>query len=172
MTPTPGSALDLLVQFTRVGGAELGGAGFRILTRSSEDSCTHSNRHTHTLINVHVCTWVHVLAVCQECVSLCCWCTGFTHRPTFSEMCPLASLRHIFILAAIAPFVCMCVCACLVMSMDCSLPGFSVHWISYSRILEWVFPSPGDLLDPGIEPKSAVLAGRFISTVPPGKPNC
>ena len=36
-----------------------------------------------------------------------------------------------------------------------------------------LFPSPGDLPDPGIElasPESPALAGRFFTTVPPGKP--
>ena len=38
-----------------------------------------------------------------------------------------------------------------------------------------LFPSPGDLLDPGIEPRSpvfpaATLAGRFFTTKAPGKP--
>ena len=33
------------------------------------------------------------------------------------------------------------------------------------------FPSPGDLPDPGIEPTSPALAGRFSATVPPGKPS-
>ena len=35
------------------------------------------------------------------------------------------------------------------------------------------FPSPGNLPDPGIKPRSLaspVLAGRFFTTVPPGKP--
>ena len=32
------------------------------------------------------------------------------------------------------------------------------------------FPSPGDLPYPGIEPMSPVLAGRFFTTEPPGKP--
>ena len=32
------------------------------------------------------------------------------------------------------------------------------------------FPSPGDLPDPGIEPMSPALAGRFFTTEPPGKP--
>ena len=32
------------------------------------------------------------------------------------------------------------------------------------------FPSPGDLPDPGIEPRSPVLAGGFFITEPPGKP--
>ena len=31
------------------------------------------------------------------------------------------------------------------------------------------FPSPGHLLNPGIEPASPALAGRFFTTVPPGK---
>ena len=34
------------------------------------------------------------------------------------------------------------------------------------------FPSPEDLPNPGIEPVSLALAGRFFTTVPPGKPTC
>ena len=33
------------------------------------------------------------------------------------------------------------------------------------------FPSPGDLPDPALEPTSPVLAGRFLTTEPPGKPH-
>ena len=33
------------------------------------------------------------------------------------------------------------------------------------------FPSPGDLPDPGIQPTSPALAGGFLTTVPPGKPD-
>ena len=32
------------------------------------------------------------------------------------------------------------------------------------------FPSPGDLPNPGIEPRSPALAGGFFTTEPPGKP--
>ena len=32
------------------------------------------------------------------------------------------------------------------------------------------FPSPGDLPNPGTEPTSPALAGRFFTTEPPGKP--
>ena len=32
------------------------------------------------------------------------------------------------------------------------------------------FPPPRDLPDPGIEPTSPALAGRFFTTEPPGKP--
>ena len=58
--------------------------------------------------------------------------------------------------------------------MDYSLPGSSVHGIFQARRLDGLpFPSPGDLLDPGIQPTSPlspVLGSRFFTTVPPGKP--
>ena len=38
--------------------------------------------------------------------------------------------------------------------------------------MEWiVFPSPGDLSDPGIEPKSPALQADALTSEPPGKPN-
>jgi len=59
-----------------------------------------------------------------------------------------------------------------------SPPGSSVHGLSEQ--VHWSglpFPSPGDLPDPGSKPTfpmSPALVGRFLSTVPPGKPliNC
>ena len=50
--------------------------------------------------------------------------------------------------------------------MDCSLPGSSTYGILQARI---PFPSPGDLPNPGIEPASAALAGRFFTAELPGK---
>ena len=58
-----------------------------------------------------------------------------------------------------------CVCAKSLQScptifdpMDCSPPGSSVHGILQARILEWLpFFSPGDLPNPGIEPRSPSL---------------
>ena len=50
--------------------------------------------------------------------------------------------------------------SCLTLSdpMGCSLPGSSIHGILQARGLEWVpFPSPGDLLKPGIKPGSPAL---------------
>ena len=62
-------------------------------------------------------------------------------------------------------------CPTLTRPMDCSLPGSAVHGTSQARILEWLpFPSPGDLPNPGIEPVAPALAGGFITTEPPGKP--
>uniref|UniRef100_A0A8B9W313 60S ribosomal protein L29 n=1 Tax=Bos mutus grunniens TaxID=30521 RepID=A0A8B9W313_BOSMU len=43
------------------------------------------------------------------------------------------------------------------------------HALDSTRILEWVpLPPPGDLPDPGIEPMSPALTGRFFTTEPPG----
>ena len=51
----------------------------------------------------------------------------------------------------------------------------------FSRQESWSglpFPPPEDLPDPGIKPESlasqasSALAGRFFTTVPPGKPKC
>ena len=44
--------------------------------------------------------------------------------------------------------------------------------MGFPRQEYWIglpFPSPGDLPDPGIEPTSPALAGRFFTTEPPGK---
>ena len=54
--------------------------------------------------------------------------------------------------------------------MDYSPPGFSME---LSRQEYWsglLFPSPGDLPDPGIKPTSPALAGGFFTTELPGKP--
>ena len=58
--------------------------------------------------------------------------------------------------------------------MDCSPPGSSVHGI-LQKILQTtgvLFPSPGDLPDPGIEPASLtshVLTGVFFTSSATGK---
>ena len=52
--------------------------------------------------------------------------------------------------------------------MGCSPPVSSVLGILCAGIMEWMsFSPPGDLPDPGIEPKSpasTALAGRFFTT--------
>ena len=58
---------------------------------------------------------------------------------------------------------------------DCSPPGSSVQGILQARILEEEspFPPPGDLPNPGLEPKSLAspaLAGGFFTTSASGKP--
>ena len=62
-------------------------------------------------------------------------------------------------------------CQTLCDPVDCSLSGCSVHGILQSRILEWVaIPSPGDLPNPGIEPRSPTLQADALPSEPPGKP--
>ena len=48
---------------------------------------------------------------------------------------------------------------------------YKVHGILQARILEWVaFPSPGDLPNPGIEPRSPALQVDSLPAEPQGKP--
>ena len=55
--------------------------------------------------------------------------------------------------------------------MDCNPPGSSVRGIYRQECWSGSsFPSPEDLPDPGIKPMSPVLACRFFTTKPPGKP--
>ena len=51
----------------------------------------------------------------------------------------------------------------------CSSPGSSVHGILQARILEGIFPSPGDLLNPRIKPGSPALQADSLSSEPPRK---
>ena len=57
--------------------------------------------------------------------------------------------------------------------MDYSPPGSpSMEFSRQEYWSAWPFPSPEDLLDPGVEPESLAcpaLAGGFFTTVPPGK---
>ena len=56
---------------------------------------------------------------------------------------------------------------CLILSdlMGCSPPGSSVDGILQARILEWLpFPYPGDLPDPGIEPRSPALQADSLTS--------
>ena len=61
-------------------------------------------------------------------------------------------------------------CLTLCDPMDYSLPGFFVYEILQARILEWLpFPSPGDLPNPGFEPRSPALEADALTSEPPGK---
>ena len=53
----------------------------------------------------------------------------------------------------------------------CNPIDYTVHGILQARILEWVaFPSPGDLPNPGIEPRSPSLQVDSLPTELSGKP--
>ena len=75
-------------------------------------------------------------------------------------------------------YICVCVCvlvtqSCLTLcdpwTVTCQAPVST----GFPRQKYWSglpFPTPGDLPNPGIEPKSPALVGRFFPTMPPGKP--
>ena len=74
---------------------------------------------------------------------------------------------RIFVVVLVAKS-CMALCD----PMDCKPPGSSV--MGFFKQEYWgglPFPSPGDLPNPGIEPTSPALAGRFFTPEPPGKPD-
>ena len=49
--------------------------------------------------------------------------------------------------------------------------NYKDHGILQARILEWItFPSPGYLLNPGIEPRSPSLQADSLPAEPQGKP--
>ena len=55
--------------------------------------------------------------------------------------------------------------------MDCSPPGSSVHGIFQEEYWSGLlFPSPGDLPNPGIEPGSLALQADSLPSEPPGHP--
>ena len=53
----------------------------------------------------------------------------------------------------------------------CDLMDYTVHGILQARILEWVAfpPSPADLPNPGIEPRSPTLQADSLPAQPQGK---
>ena len=53
----------------------------------------------------------------------------------------------------------------------CNAMHYSIRGIPQARILEWVaFPSPGDLSNPGIKPRSPSLQADSLPAEPQGKP--
>ena len=59
-------------------------------------------------------------------------------------------------------------CLTLCDPVDCSLPGSCVHRGLQARILE-SDPSPGDLPNPGIKPRSPALQADSLPGDPPAK---
>ena len=54
--------------------------------------------------------------------------------------------------------------------MDCRPPDSSVQGILQSKMLEWVpFPSPDDLPNPGVKPRSPPSQADSLPSEPPGK---
>ena len=52
----------------------------------------------------------------------------------------------------------------------CDSMDYTVHGILQARILEWPFPSPGDLPNPEIKPRFLALQADCLPIKPQGKP--
>ena len=89
--------------------------------------------------------------------------------------------KEIYVPKIVIPiFLLACVCMCVSHSVvsDSSATPWTVARqaplsMGFSRQEYWSvlpFPSPGDLPNPGIEPMSPALAGKFFTTEPPGNP--
>ena len=110
---------------------------------------------------------------CRKCL----WHYHFPHLLSITKSRRLHMVTNVFQIhppLSIALHMCAVAKSCLTLcnSMDCSLPGSSVHGI-FSREYWTGLPSSplDDLPDPGIGPKSPVslaLAGRFFASEPPG----
>ena len=72
----------------------------------------------------------------------------------------------------------MLLCCCLASQLcpplfdpvDCKPVSVLCPWDFLGKNTVVPFPSPGDLLDPGIKLTSPALAGGLFTTEPPGKP--
>ena len=54
---------------------------------------------------------------------------------------------------------------------NCNPVDYTVHGIFQARMLDWVaFPSPGELPNIGIKPRSPALQADSLPAKPPGKP--
>ena len=127
-----------------------------IYTPRSRHTHTHRSQHSQSckssLVHPHTCT------------------LRGTHKDTPTGTCAFAHKQACHSHHRVTGVLTQS-CLTLCNPMDCGPRGSSVPRILQSRILEWVaFPSPGDLPDPGIEPESPELTGRFFTTAPPGKP--
>ena len=75
--------------------------------------------------------------------------------------------------------VCVCVCVCMLVTQSCltlydpldygPTSFLSTEFSRQEYCSGFPFPSPGDLLDPEIEPESPALKADSLASEPPGK---
>ena len=100
---------------------------------------------------------------------------GDLHDPGIEPSSPVAPALAGGIFSAEPPekvkVLAVNLCPTLCDPMDCSPPGSSVHGILQAKTLDGLpFPSPGDLSDPGIKPRSPALQADSLLFEPQGKP--
>ena len=118
--------------------------------------------------------WVLTHASCCYC---CCW--HSEHSPLRfppSLHHPLIPIQRKGILQVLAQTFDSCVLCVYVLALSCLTlydpMDQAPQSMGFFRQEYWSglpFPPPGDLPNPGIEPASPALTGRFFTTEPPGK---
>ena len=94
-------------------------------------------------------------------------------------------LLYIYVCIHTHTHTCVCVCVCVCLEKKVKLFSrvrlFATAWtvayqatpsMGFSRQKYWSglpFPSPGDLLEPGIEPRFSTLQADALPSEPPGK---
>ena len=94
---------------------------------------------------------------------------------------------HVYMCICVYMYICICMCICIYICCATKslqlCPFFAALWtvahqaplsMEFSRQEYWSglpYPSPGDLLNPGIEPWSPALQGSALLSEPPGKPH-
>ena len=96
-----------------------------------------------------------------------CNCSVSTNSLAKNDLLQVLKMQHLrIIITGVPTSILICAVLCLLSQscptlcnpMNCSPPGSSVHGILQARILEWVaMSSPGDLPNPGKEPRSPSL---------------
>ena len=90
----------------------------------------------------------------------------------FFSMFTLRAIRHHIAISGSTPWLCMHVKFSVLSQTPCTDTLQVPLSMEFSRQEYWnglSFPTPGDLPDPGIEPRSPALAGGYFTTEPPGK---
>ena len=117
-------------------------------TRSDPMDCSLPGSSVHGVFQARVLEWSAIAFSCKKAESL------FTYKNTEERE---------------KKCVCVCVlvtqvCSTLCDPMDCSLPGFSVHEILQTRILEWVaMPFARGSSQPKDQTQVSCTAGRFFT---------
>ena len=76
------------------------------------------------------------------------------------------SAWHTVLLGVLLTQSCLTLCD----PIDCSLPGFSVHWISQARILEWVaIPFSRESSRPRDQAQVFCTVADSLLSLPPGR---
>ena len=117
---------------------------------------SHLGSHLYQYVYIYISCWSCFSGESRMTQILCIWDDPFSCNTSSSLVSWLLKACWSSVLTLECTLSCFVAQSCptLCDPMDCSPPGSSVHGVLQARILEYPFPSSGDLLDPRIEPCS------------------